>query len=81
MTNLYALRLYREILRKSRQLQLTNKDYFRRTVRKDFEKYRYLEGKENIDFQIKVWFVSRIVLACNNNYFVVYIESRIFHQQ
>ena len=56
MTNLYALRLYREILRKSRQLQLTNKDYFRRTVRKDFEKYKYLENKQEIDFQLKVRF-------------------------
>ena len=54
MSNLYALRLYREILRKSRQLTLTDKEYFRKIVRKDFEKYRHLENKEEIDFQIKV---------------------------
>ena len=54
MSKFYALRLYREILRKSRQLKLTDKEYFRRTVRKDFERYRHLEDKKEIEFQIKV---------------------------
>ena len=54
MSNFYALRLYREILRKGKQLRLTDKEYFRRTVRKDFEKHKYLEDKKEIEFQIKV---------------------------
>ena len=56
MSNFHALRLYREILRKGKQLRLTNKEYFRRTVRKDFEKHKHLEDKKEIEFQIKVEF-------------------------
>ena len=52
--NVQALRLYREILRKSRQLKFTNKEYFRKTVRKDFEKFRDLENAKEIEFQTKV---------------------------
>ena len=75
MSNFYALRLYREILRKSKQLKLTDKEYFRRTVRKDFEKHRYLENKEEIDFQIKVEirFVSPHQILTSNIIFYFYL--------
>ena len=53
--NIQALRLYREILRNSRQLKLTNKEYFRRTVRNDFEKFRDLKDAKEIEFQMKVF--------------------------
>ena len=77
--NVQALRLYREILRKSRQLKFTNKEYFRKTVRKDFEKSRDLEDPKEIKFQTKVysrWSHPNV----SAYYFYAFSESRTLYQ-
>ena len=47
--------LYRAILRLGRrQLKLTDQDFFRRTVRAEFKKYKYENSAEEVVFQIEV---------------------------
>lgn len=47
-----GLRLYRAILRRAEQLQYTDKEYFRRMVRREFERSRH--NRDDTEFQLQV---------------------------
>lgn len=49
----YVLSLYRQMLRKGRQLQYTDKEFYFRRIRNEVEKARDLVDKAQIDHQIK----------------------------
>ncbi|KAL4222132.1 hypothetical protein ACF0H5_018172 [Mactra antiquata] len=49
----HVLSLYRLMLRKGRSLQLTDKNFYFRRVRDEFEKNRYLTSKEEIQFAVQ----------------------------
>lgn len=49
-----ALSLYKQLLRYSEELQFTDKDYYRREIRNQFEKYRHITEEEQIQLQFQV---------------------------
>lgn len=49
-----VLALYKTLVRKGKSLQLTDKDYYLRRIRKEFDKNRHLEKKEDIQRNIEV---------------------------
>ena len=49
-----ALRLYRAILRRGNSLTYTDKDFFKRTVRKEFRRWSREKNPEEIKQQLKV---------------------------
>jgi len=51
-TSKEVISLYRALLRYRRGLQFTDKDYFYRRVRFEFEKNKYLTNAFDIKFQI-----------------------------
>ena len=54
-TRVAALRWYRCLLRQgAANLRYTDQDFYRRTVRMEFEKNRHLTNPKDIKFQIKV---------------------------
>lgn len=57
-----ALRLYRAILRRGRQLKYTDGDYFKRSVRREFEKK---VNPDQISFRIEVLIMQTINLFYN----------------
>lgn len=48
-----VLALYKTLIRKGRSLQLTDKDYYLRRIRKEFNKNRHIESNEDIQRQIE----------------------------
>jgi len=51
--SLEALSLYRSLLRYSRGLTFTDKAFFRRRIRSEFEANRNLSGKSQVELQLK----------------------------
>lgn len=51
-TSREVIALYRNLLKYRNGLQYTDKDYFYRRVRFEFEKNKYLVSKEEINFQV-----------------------------
>ena len=49
-----VLRIYRTILRQCRSLRYTDKEFFRREIRKEFDKWKHEKDSEEIEFQVKV---------------------------
>ena len=49
-----ALRLYRAILRETRSLKYTDRDFLRREIRREFDKWKNERNRAEIDFQIEV---------------------------
>jgi len=54
MTANRVLSLYRQMLRKGRQLKLTDRHYFNQIVRTEFKKNRNVNSSQDIKFQIEV---------------------------
>lgn len=52
--NQQALSLYRLLLRKGRQLRFTDKQFYFRRIREEFEKNRHLTDVPEIEYNIKV---------------------------
>ncbi|XP_044753457.1 MIEF1 upstream open reading frame protein [Coccinella septempunctata] len=48
-----VLKLYKNLLRYGQQLKYTDKEYFAKRIRNDFQKNKYLESKEDIDFNFE----------------------------
>ena len=48
-----GLRLYRAILRRAEQLQYTDKEYFRRMVRREFERSRHNRDDTELQLQVR----------------------------
>jgi len=48
-----ARRLYKELLRYGQNLKYTNKNYYYRRIRAEFENNRFLSEKEDIQFHIE----------------------------
>ena len=59
MASREAVMLYRAILRQARRLRFTDRDYFRRTVRQEFQKNRQ---PEEIEFQIEVYVTLTLII-------------------
>lgn len=57
MTRSAILRLYKDLLRYGESLKFTDKDYFRRSIRKSFKNNKNLIDEASIDFQFKVIYV------------------------
>ena len=49
----YVKALYKSLLRYGSNLKYTNRDYFYRRIRFEFEKNSLLKNKEEISFQVK----------------------------
>ena len=49
----YVKTLYKSLLRYGSNLKYTNRDYFYRRIRFEFEKNSLLKNKEEISFQVK----------------------------
>ena len=49
-----VLSLYRQLLRKGKQLKFTDKDYYFKRMRVEFEKNRALSDKSEIEHNIQV---------------------------
>lgn len=49
-----VLQLYRNLLRYSRELKFTDKNYFKKRVRQEFEQNKELDSATDIEFNIKV---------------------------
>ena len=47
------LGLYRQLLRYGRSLQFTDKDYFQRRIRYEFERYRFTDNSRVIEKQVQ----------------------------
>ena len=52
-TSLEALSLYKSLLRYSRGLTLTDKAFFRKRIRSEFEASRKITSKAEVDLQLK----------------------------
>lgn len=50
-SGLESLRLFRQLLRYSRQLQHTDRDYFARRIRLEFERHRRLDDPDRVAHQ------------------------------
>lgn len=74
-----ALKLYRSLLRYSKQLKFTDVKYFKQRIRKEFEKNRSLESGEDIKTSIEVssLILFRIFECCNNYLFISSERIRI----
>lgn len=53
-TSKEALRLYRAILRRGNSLTYTDRDFFRRTVRKEFQRWSREKNPEEINHHLEV---------------------------
>jgi len=52
-TSLEALSLYRSLLRYSRGLTLTDKGFFQKRIRSEFEANRHLSNQAEVDRQLR----------------------------
>lgn len=53
-TSRQVLQLYRNLMRYSKELKFTDQNYFRRRVRKEFNRNKNLQSEADIEFYIKV---------------------------
>ena len=51
----HVISLYKQMLTKGRQLQFTDKHFYYRRIRDEFEKNRYLTKEADISFAIQVY--------------------------
>ena len=75
-TSAEVLRLYRRILRHSNNLIYTNKEFYKREVRREFEKGR---NDKDIAFQIEVQDI--VTLLCKYNCIFIFIEIASFFKE
>lgn len=59
-----VLQLYRKLLRYGKELKLTDQNYYRRRIRKEFKTNQELQSDADIQFHIEVISSHRHIIRC-----------------